>query len=114
MCFVVPFPEIIVSAISQDVGSQLSLKCDVNTVMGFASDLNISWLTNGEGIVARYPENMAENEINYTLFYNRSGELTLDDNNTVYQCQVTYHNISLYENLILNLIGKGEWKLAIT
>ena len=114
MCFVVPYPEIIVSAISQDVGSQLSLKCDVNTVMGFASDLNISWLTNGEEIVARYPENIAENDINYTLFYNRSGELTLDDNNTVYQCQVIYHNISLYENLILNLTGKGEWKVAIS
>ena len=114
MCFVVPFPEIIVSAISQDVGSQLSLKCDVNTVMGFASDLDISWLTNGEGVVARYPENMAENDINYTLFYNRSGELMVDDNNTVYQCQVSFHNISLYENLTLNLIDKGECKVAVT
>ena len=98
------------SAISQDVGSQLSLKCDVNTVMGFASDLDILWLTNG-GIVARYPENMTENDINYTLFYNRSGELTLDDNNAVYQCQVSFNNISLDENLTLNVIDKGECKL---
>ena len=82
--------------------------------MGFVSELNILWLTGGERIVARYPENMAENEINHTLFYNRSGELTLDDNNTVYQCQVIFHNISLYENLILNLIGKGESKVAIS
>ena len=57
---------------------------------------------------------MAENEINHTLFYNRSGELTLDDNNTVYQCQVIYHNRTIYENLMLNLIGKGESKFAIT
>ena len=78
--------------------------------MGFASDLDILWLTNG-GIVARYPENMTENEINYTLFYNRSGELTLDDNNTVYHCQVSFNDISLYENLTLNLNDKGECKL---
>ena len=95
--------------ISQDEGSRLSLRCDVNTIRGFTSDLDIMWLTSGNKI-AKYidPENVTDNEFTYTLYYNGSEELTLSDNNTVYQCHVLFNNMSLYENLTLNVTKRGE------
>ena len=109
MCSVVPPPKINVRVISQDEGSRLSLRCDVNTTRGFTSDLDITWLTSGNKI-AKYidPENVTDNEFTYTLYYNGSEELTSSDNNTVYQCHVLFNNMSLYENLTLNVTKKGE------
>ena len=92
--------------ISQDEGSQLSLRCDVNTTKGFTSDLDIMWLTSGNKIAG--PESVTDNEFTYTLYYNGSEELTSSDNNTVYQCQVLFNDMSLYENLTLNVTKRGE------
>ena len=95
--------------ISQDEGSRLSLRCDVNITRGFTSDLDIMWLTSGNKI-AKYigPENVTDNEFTYTLYYNGSKELTSSDNNTVYHCHVLFNNMSLYENLTLNVTKRGE------
>ena len=111
MCSVVPPPEINVRVISQDEGSRLSLRCDVNTTRGFTSDLDIMWLTSGNIISiaeSMDPENVIDNEFTYTLFYYGSEELTSSDNNTVYQCHVLFNNMSLYENLTLNVTKRGE------
>ena len=113
MYFVVPPPDINVTAINQNEGSRLSLRCDVKTVRGITSDLDIMWLTGGEE-VAKYidSENVTENRTAYTLYYNGSRELTLRDNNTVYQCRVLVNNVSLTsDNLTLNVIGRGECKM---
>ena len=102
-----------VTVISQNEGSQLSLRCDVSTVRGVANELGIVWLTDGE-VKAEYinSENMTENKTTYTLYYNGSRQLTLDDNNTVYQCRVLFNNESLlYDNVTLNVIGRGECKI---
>ena len=105
--YVAPHPDINVTAINQNIGSQLSLRCDVNTVRGVANKLDIVWLTGGE-VIAKYidSENLTENKTRYTLYYNGSRELTLDDNNTVYQCRVSINNEA--SNLILNVIDRGE------
>lgn len=110
MYYVVPPPDIDATAISQVIGSQLSLRCDVTTVKGITSNLSIKWLTNG---TEKEHNNVTENKTMYTLYYNGSGKLTSDDNNTVYQCQASINNVSRIYNLTLNVIGNGECDIPL-
>ena len=106
--YVVPI-NVIGRAISQNVGDLLSLRCDVSIVRGITSNMDIVWLTGGN-VIANYNESeiMTESKFAYTLYYNGSEKLTLNDNNTVYQCQVLINNMSFIDNLILNVTEHGE------
>ena len=77
---------------NQNVDDPLLLKCDVSIVKGITSDINITWTANGNKLE---PENgnVTENTTAYTYYYNGE-KLTLNDNNTMYQCQVTINNRS--------------------
>ena len=90
---------------NQNVGDPLSLKCDVSIVRGITSDVNITWIANGNKLES-YNGNVTENTTAYTYPYN--GErLTLNDNNTMYQCQVTIDNRSQEnDTLTLNVIDQ--------
>ena len=93
---------------SQSVGDPLSLKCNVSIVTGITSNVYITWRANGNEL-EHYNGNVTENTTAYTYYYNGTEELTLNDNNTVYQCQVTINNRSMEnDNLTLNVIGPGE------
>ena len=93
---------------SQSVGGPLSLKCDVSIVTGITSNAYITWMANGNEL-EQYNGNVTENTTAYTYYNNGTEELTLNDNNTVYQCQVTINNRSMEnDNLTLNVIGRGK------
>ena len=96
-------------AVSQIVGDPLSLRCDVSIARGITSNMDIVWLTGGN-VIANYNDSeiMTESKFAYTLYYNGSEKLTLNDNNTVYQCQVLINNMSFIDNLTLNVTEHGE------
>ena len=99
-------------AISQIVGDPLSLSCDVSIVRGITSNMDIVWLTGGN-VIANYNDSeiMTESKFSYTLYYNGIEKLTLNDNNTVYQCQVLIDDMSFIDNLTLNV---GEYNSTCT
>ena len=92
---------------NQNVGKPLSLKCDVSIVRGITSDVYIAWTANGNELEP-YNGNVTENTTAYVYYYD--GErLTSNDNNTMYQCQVTINNRSQENDTItLHVIGQGK------
>ena len=104
-----PLPEVSVTALNQHVGSPLSLRCVVTTVKGITSGVDIIWKVNNTEIIERYDGNITEKRTSYVYYYNANTNLTVDDNNTVYQCQVIINAsplISNADNLTLNIIGR--------
>lgn len=104
-----PLPKVSVTALNQHIGSPLSLRCAVTTVKGITSGVDIMWKVNNTEIIERYDGNVTEKRTSYVYYYNANTNLTLNDNNTVYQCQVIINAsplISSTDNLTLNIIGK--------
>jgi len=94
-----------VTAIAQNIGDPLSLRCDVSTVKGITSSVDIVWMTNG-GTPIVLAGNVTANETAYVYYYNSSKTLTINDNNTVYQCQVVINTspvINITGNVTLNV-----------
>ena len=97
------------TALRQHIGNPLSLRCAVTTVRGITNGVNIVWKVNNTVIIERYNGNVTEEETSYVYYYNADTNLTVNDNNTVYQCQVIINSsplISSTDNLTLNIIGK--------
>ena len=93
---------------NRSVGNPLSLKCDVGIVRGITSDVYITWTANGNKLE---PENgnVTENKTAYMYYYDGTEGLTLNDNNTMYQCQVTINNRSQEnDTLTLNVIDQRK------
>ena len=109
--FVVPNANVSITAVNQNVGDPISLRCDVSVVKGITSSVNITWMMGNGNELRSYNGNFTESTTAYTYYYNDSEKLTLNDNNTVYQCQVTINNRSLgNDNLTLN-VSRGKWKI---
>ena len=111
MCLhlVVPNPNVSVTAVNQDIGDPLSLRCDVSTVKGITSSVHIVWMANGKEL-KQENGNVTENITAYTYYYNSSEKLTLNDNNTIYQCQVSINANPLKNTsniVILNVIDSA-------
>ena len=95
---------------NQNVGDLLSLKCDVSIVRGITSDVNITWTANGNKLES-YNGNVIENTTAYTYYYDGTKGLTLNDNYTIYQCQVTINNRSQESDTLtlqLNVTDRGK------
>ena len=109
MCFTVPLPKVSVTALNKRIGSPLLLRCDVTTVRGITSDVDIVWkINNTETMKSFNAGNVAEERTSYVYYYNSSTNLSPNDNNTVYQCQVIINTTPLINNtdtIILNIIG---------
>ena len=102
------------TAVNQDIGDPLSLRCNVSTVKGITSNVSIVWMTNGKKL-KQEDGNVKENKTNYTYGYNNySKNLTANDNNMVYHCQVIINtsrsSISGTGSVTLNL---GEYNVII-
>ena len=98
------------TAVNQDIGDPLSLRCDVSTVKGITSSVHIVWMANGKEL-KQENGNVTENITAYTYYYNSSEKLTLNDGNTIYQCQVSINaNLPkiISNNLTLNAIDSGK------
>ena len=88
ICSVVPLPNVSIRAVNQTVGDPLSLECNVNTVRGITSNVDISWMAN-EILLRKDNGTVSENRTAYTYsYYNDSKRLTLNDSNIVYSCHV--------------------------
>lgn len=107
---VVTPPAVNVTALSQDIGNLLSLRCDVNIVRGITSGAEVVWKVNNTEI-QRYNGNIIEGKTSYTYYYNTDMNLNVNNNNSVYQCEVIINTLPLIsnaDNFTLYLSGKRE------
>ena len=95
---------------TQTVGQSLTLQCEVTTVRGITSRMDIVWSSNGT--VLRRMNNVSsttmDNSLVYTDSYNIS-QLSTTDDGRVIQCEVVINTSPLIQevnNITLNLIGK--------
>jgi len=109
---IVPTPDVTVTALNnQTIGIPLSLRCNVTTVSGINSSVDIVWIKNDteierENDVLGYPINNAT--MLYKSFYNIT-LLQMIDNSTTYHCQAVINTSPLVNNsddYILNVIGE--------
>ena len=89
--FTVPTPNITVVALNpQIVGQSLTLECNITTVRGVTSRVDIVWNSNDmelERIEEVDITSTPENSVVYRDIYTIS-QLTTTDNGTMYQCEV--------------------------
>lgn len=90
-----PLPEVSVTALSQHIGSPLSLECVVTTVRGITSEVDVVWKINNTKIMKRFDGNVTEERTSYVYYYNGDTNLNPSDRNTVYQCQVIINTTPL-------------------
>ena len=114
---VVPIPSIIVSAPEdQIVGQSLTLKCDITTVRGVTSRVDIVWSSNGSqlrkatGISAN---SMTHNSVLYTASY-VIGQLSTADEDRTYECMAMINAqspVTASDSVILNATSKYHCRL---
>ena len=112
LCFViVPTPMVSVAILTnQTAGEPLTLYCNVTTVKGIDSTVNITWLIDGSELeiqdinVFNTSDNMQLYMTAYTIDH-----LSGNDHKRVYQCRVLIYSDMLVmasNNLTLNVTGK--------
>ena len=112
-CFVVPTPDVTITALNnQIVGSALSLICNVTTVRGIHSSVDIVW-TKDDKIIEQNNAVMNQSIYNGTLMLHTSiyniSVLEMTDDNSTYQCQGvinTNPSVKNSNNYTLNITGK--------
>ena len=107
---IVPTPNATVSALNfQTVGQSLTLQCEVTTVRGITSRVDIVWSSNGI-VLRRINDTMdttLDNSLVYTDSYNIS-QLSTTDDGRVIQCEVVINaspTITATDNITLNVMG---------
>ena len=87
--FIVPTPSVIVNAPNnQIVGQSLMVKCDITTVRGITSKVNVIWSSNGINLKRTESirvSSMTSNSLLYKDSYTIS-QLSTADENRNYQC----------------------------
>jgi len=111
--FAVPVPNVSVTALNQSIGNQLSLKCDVSTVKGITSSVDIVWMAN-DVEMERYNGNITEDKTSYVYYYNANTLLTVNENNTVYKCQVVVNTNPSMNSSDSFTFSIGEYKARTT
>ena len=114
MYIVVPTPLVIISAPeNQIVGQSLTLKCDITTVKGITSRVDIVW-SNGDLELKRTEginiSSMTTNSLLYTDFY-LIPQLSTAHEETTYKCTVVITGPSpviATDNVVLNVTGKCD------
>ena len=111
LLFIIVVPNVIVTALSsQTVGQSLTLQCEVTTVRGITSRVDIVW--SSDGTVMRSADSvvllMVNNSLVYIDNYNVSSLSTTDDGRVI-QCEVVINTsppVMASNNITLNVIGK--------
>ena len=103
-------PNVIVSALNtQTVGQSLTLQCEVTTVRGITSGVDIVWSSN-DIVLRRINDTIAttmDNSLVYTDSYNIS-QLSTTDDGRVIQCEVVINaspSILATDNITLDVMG---------
>jgi len=103
----VPTPNVIVTVLNnQLMGDPLLLECNVTTVRGITSSVDITWITNDEEVrrVSNALGKTGGNSTVYTDHYNIARSLLR--NNTIYYCQVIINSKQLVSAEAFYRIGK--------
>ena len=107
----VPIPFVNVTAPNtQTVGQSLTLQCEVTTVRGITSRVDIVWSSNGTELnkTDDISSNMMDNSLVYTDSYTIS-QLNTTDDGRVIQCEVVINTSPLVmanDNITLDVTGK--------
>jgi len=95
----VPSPSVTIRSLSnQKVGDPLLLECNVTTVRGITSSVDIVWITNDKEVrrVSNMSRETVDSHVVYSDTYNSNGSLlSEDDHGTVYHCSVEINSIPL-------------------
>ena len=95
---------------SQTVGQSLTLQCNVTTVRGITSSVDIMWSSGGTVLrtITGTTSTTMGNSLVYTDSYTISRLNTSDDGNVI-ECDVVINSdtpVMANDNLTLNVIGK--------
>ena len=91
LSFIVPTPNVLVTALNnQQVGDPLLLECNVTTVRGITSSVDIVWSTNDEAVISdnNTLKETVDNLVLHSNTYRSRLSLSKEDDNTKYQCSV--------------------------
>ena len=92
---------------TQTVGQSLTLQCEVTTVRGITSRVDIVWSNNGT-VLRRMNDTTAttmDNSLVYTDSYTIS-QLSTTDEGRVIQCRVVINAVTANDTITLNVTGK--------
>ena len=110
--FSVPTPTVsVTSPNTQTVGQSLTLQCEVTTVRGITSRVDIVWSIGGMELVERM-NNVSSITMNNSLVYMHSHTilpLSTADENRVYQCDVVINAdpmVMANNNITLDVTGE--------
>ena len=91
-CNIVPAPTVIVTALNtQTVGQSLTLQCNVTTVRGITSRVDIVWSNSNDGTVLQRMNDVSSTTMGNSLVYTDSytiSQLSTTDEGRVIQCEV--------------------------
>ena len=106
----VPAPTVSVTApITQTVGQSLTLQCEVTTVRGITSRVDIVWSSGGSELQRK--ENVTSTTMNNSLIYTDSytiSQLITTDEGRVIQCEVVINaipSVIVNNNITLDVTG---------
>ena len=91
---------------TQTVSESLSLQCEVTTVRGITSRVDIVWRDDDGTVLRRTNDTAADNSLVYTDSYNIS-QLSTTDNGRVIQCEVVINASPLVsDSITLDVTGE--------
>ena len=108
---IVPPPTVTVTAPNtQTVGQSLTLQCEVITVRGITSRVDIVWSNGGKELqrMNNVPSTTMSNSLVYTDSYNIS-QLSTTDNGRVIQCEIVINTsppVMANDSITLDVTGK--------
>ena len=98
---------------TQTVGQSLALQCEVTTVRGITSTVDIVWSSDGTEL--RRINNTTATTIDNSLVYTDSytiSQLSTTDDGRVIQCEVvinTSPSVMTNDSITLDVMGKSDW-----
>ena len=112
MQILVPSPNVVVTAPNtQTVGQSLTLQCEVTTVRGITSRVDIVWCS--DGTVLRRMNNVSSTTMSSSLVYTDSynmSQLSTTDDGRVIQCEVVINtSLSVMASNSITLDVTGEY-----
>ena len=106
----VPTPNVTITAPNtQTVGQSLTLQCNVTTVRGITSTVDIVWRNSSGGNELQRMDNVSSTTVGNSLVYTDSytiPQLSTDNDTQVIQCGVMINAITANDNITLDVIGE--------
>ena len=110
---VVPTPNVTIAVLNdQIISTPLSLRCDVTTVMGISSSVDIVWMKDDTEILRENDtigDPISNATVMYTSHYYNVTTLRITDDNITYYCQAIINTSPMVNNsgsYTLNVIGE--------